>query len=483
MEHGRTAYNCVVNNGRLTSRKALTLLTGQTGTGPSADVKSMYETIRQDGESNIVVGAGATVKQLRLDNNTWVDMTPVTTPTAGNWQFQGFNDQLLATQVGHVPVGWTISSGSWVNATYTPPGGYTTEQFSVCHAAFGHMWIANGHTKKDVLFGSALLAPLDFASTGSGSIDMDKVWANGQDEIVAITSHSGYLIVLGKKQVVLFQAPADLAITGFTLVEVLKNVGCVSRDSVASIGDDIVWCAPQGLVSLGRLLQEKSLPMGNLSRNVHSDFLETMENANYALKSAFANSGENLIVVSATKGAWCFNTRTPTQNGAAVATRWDQFPYNIFTVIQTRNGNLYFGGEGGRMYLYTGYGDTNNKYKLRFYTGYLDYGAPSTLKFPKKFSFVLKGSANQQVAFKWAFDYKSNYSTEIDTIGAGVVSFEYGTAEYNLAEYGAGETIEELRVNASKSGRTIQIGIECDIAGEEVALYAMSMYATMGKTY
>lgn len=486
MEFGRTAYNCVIgNDGRLASRKAFTLFTAESGTAPTATVKSLYETVRADGNSDLVVGAGTVVKQLKLDTNVWVDMTPTTAPTDGNWQFAHFNNILFGTQASHLPVAWTRDvNNNWVGAAITMPSGVTTENFSVCHAAYGRVWMANGPSVKDILYGSELLNPLSFTAVGSGNIDLDQVWTNGQDEVVAIASHSGYLIVLGKKQCVLFQVPDDYAITGYTLVEVIKNVGCVSRDSVVTVGDDIVWAAPQGMVSLGRLLQQKSLPSGNLSRNVHFDFLDTIRTAGGpALKSAFLQSSEDLIVMYGRKDSWCFNTRRPTENGAAVATRWDEFPAELHSITYTRGGDLWCGGTEGKLFKYDTYGASDNKYKMRFYTGYLDFGQPTTIKFLKKFAFVIKGAANQSVTFKWAFDYKADYNGATDVIGEGQVPSEYNVIEYGIGEYSGGETVEEMRVNANRSGRLLQIGVEAEIKGDVVALYTAGVYATAGKTY
>jgi hypothetical protein len=344
--------------------------------------------------------------------------------------------------------------------------------------------MANGPGVKDEVYGSELLNPLSFTNVGSGAIDLDQIWTNGQDEVVAITSHSGYLIILGKKQCVLFQVPDDYSITGYTLVEVIKNVGCVSRDSVVTVGDDVVWAAPQGMVSLGRLLQQKSLPSGNISKNVHFDFLDTIRTAGGpALKSAFIQSSEDLVVVYGKKDSWCFNTRRPTENGAAVATRWDDFPREVHSVTYTRSQELWCGTTEGKLYKYDTYGSTNNRYRMRFYTGYLDFGSPTSLKFLKKFAFVLKGAANQSVTFKWAFDYKANYAGATDIIGEGQVASEYNVIEYGIGEYGGGETIDEMRVNANRSGRLLQIGVEAEIKGDAVALYTATVYAVMGKTY
>lgn len=503
LQFARMAYNCVVGiTGRLTSRKGLVSLTATqypapdptslpsfpnpqapTGTPPSGIIGSMYETILPDGGSSLVVAGGTSIKQLKFATYAWVDMTPTAAPTAPYWQFQSFNDKLVGTQVGHAPEGWTVSAGGeWVSAPITMPTGYDDEAFSVCHAAFGRMWMANGPSTKDTVFGSDLLNAHDFGTAGSsGAIDLDKVWANGQDEVVAISSHAGYLIIFGTKQTVLFQAPDDLAITGFSLVEVIKNVGCIAKESVVTIGDDIVWAAQQGMVSLGRLLQEKGLPMGNISRNVHFDFLDTIVTSQFKVSAAFDQANENIIVIDRDTNAWVFNTRKGTPDGAAITTRWDQFPTKMHSICRVRGGTLYFGGEDGNIYFYAGYGSSSNHYTMRYYSGSQNFGNTSGLIFLKKLAFVLRGAGNQAVTFKWAFDYSSNYAGATAVLGGGQQPSFYGIGEYTVAEYAGGVQIDEVRVAGNRSGKLLQFGLETEINGNEVSILGSSVFVTPGK--
>ena len=57
------------------------------------------------------------------------------------------------------------------------------------------------------------------------------------------------------------------------LVEVINRVGCVARDSIQNTGSDIIFLSEDGLRSLGRVIQEKSLPMRDLSANVRDDLV------------------------------------------------------------------------------------------------------------------------------------------------------------------------------------------------------------------
>jgi len=494
LEFCLSAWNCVIEtDGRLTSRKALveipqTEVAGEPPTyiGPSAAIKSIYESIKPDGVTDLVMGSGTEIWQYTPSDDTYMEITLAVAPTAGEWQFQAMKDKMLATQAGHTVKAFVRDVNSdWTEtgATYTEPSGLTNEEFSICHAAYGRMFIGGGPTNPKKVYWTPVLEPHTFTGVGSGALDLSEVFTNGQDEVVAIATHSGFLVFLCKKQTVVFALPEDRDPAYMTLVEVINDVGCTSKWSVASVGADLVWAAQQGMVSLGRLLQQKSMPYGNVSKKVHFDFLSTQQTAGAgALKSVFLQDSENLLVFHNHSGCWCFNTRKTPAGEAAIATRWDQFPGNVYCGVFTNDGEAIFGGDGV-LYKYRTYGSSDAPYTMRYYSGYMDFQAPSNLKFLKKFAYVLRGASSQAVTFKWAFDYNTNFAGYTDTIGDGSAEAEYNVAEYDIAEYSMGEMIEEVRVNATRSGKVLQIGVEAIIKGDPVGIYSVAAYVTGGKTY
>ena len=56
-----------------------------------------------------------------------------------------------------------------------------------------------------------------------------------------------------------------------TLEDTISNIGCVSRDCVVSTGKDLIFLDRSGVRSLARTIQEKSSPIGDISRNVNND--------------------------------------------------------------------------------------------------------------------------------------------------------------------------------------------------------------------
>ncbi len=207
LEYCLSAWNCVIEtDGRLTSRKALIQIPNTeegeediTVVGPSEPVKSMYETIKPDGVSDIVLGTTTMLFQYTPSTDTYVALpiTPYSAPTNGEWQFQAMKDKLLCTQAEHdvmayvrdgVTQNWTTTG-----ATYTAPTGLAAEQFTICHAAYGRMFLGGGPSNPKKIFWSPVLEPLTFTGTGSGSLDLSEVFTNGQDEVVAIATHSGFV--------------------------------------------------------------------------------------------------------------------------------------------------------------------------------------------------------------------------------------------------------------------------------------------------
>ena len=56
-----------------------------------------------------------------------------------------------------------------------------------------------------------------------------------------------------------------------TLVEHVKGIGCVARDSVQDIGTDLLFLSDTGVRSLQRTIQEKSMPMRDISSNIRNE--------------------------------------------------------------------------------------------------------------------------------------------------------------------------------------------------------------------
>jgi hypothetical protein len=90
------------------------------------------------------------------------------------------------------------------------------------------------------------------------------------------------------------------------------------------------------------------------------------------------------------------------------------------------------------------------------------------------------GGVQQPVAVKWGFDYANNYRTETVILGDQVI-YEYGSAEYGLAEYSGGIEIDQKRVNAHGRGKVLQFGFETQINGQPISIQKIDVYVKQGR--
>ena len=125
------------------------------------------------------------------------------------------------------------------------------------------LWVGNIGENKDVVYYSDTLLGHKFTGGASGSVDLKTVWSG--DEITALASFMGKLVIFGKNNIVIYNNPWDPSAASFQLDEVIEGVGCVARDSVQVIGDDIVFLSSSGVRSLARTMVQDKMPLTDLS--------------------------------------------------------------------------------------------------------------------------------------------------------------------------------------------------------------------------
>ena len=69
--------------------------------------------------------------------------------------------------------------------------------------------------------------------------------------------------------------------------DVIDGVGCISRDTVQDLGSDILFLSDTGVRSLGRVIQEKSAPMRDISRNVRDQLLNEVSGEGGLIQSVY----------------------------------------------------------------------------------------------------------------------------------------------------------------------------------------------------
>lgn len=479
------ANNCVIDKfGRIGARKGWIPKHSALGAVGSNYFYSIGELIDLAGNSYII--AATPTKLFRLNGSTLSEITyggggSAPTITSGNWQMCRLDGVLFLYQEGHTPLYFDPSESTTTYKRVSEKTGYlgTVQSADCAISAYGRTWTARTTTNKSIIQFSDLLDGFNFNTGTSGTLDVSEIWPNGTDEIVALAAHNGFLIVFGKRQILVYGNAQDPA--GLQLQDTITGVGCIARDSVALTGGDVLFLSDNGVRSLQRVIQEKSAPLRDISANVRDDLVravdaEVLKNikAVYSDKDAFylLSLPENSVV-------YCFDTRTQLPNGANRVTTWDSLIPRSFLYTRDKQllcGVLEYIGQ------YSGQLDNASSYLFKYYTTYFDFGSPTAMKILKKVGINIVGGSGYSVSIRTGFDYSDVY--RINQITFPVLSrAEYNIAEYNIAQYGPIESgFGNRLVNMGGSGKVIQLGFETTISGEPISVQKIDVYVKAGKT-
>jgi len=349
-------------------------------------------------------------------------------------------------------------------------------------AAYGRLWAADTLTNKTTVWFTTVLDGTKFSTGTSGSIDISSVLTSGMDEIVTIGAHNGNLIIFCKDNIIIYSDgdnfQAGMTTSSMTLVEVIEGVGCIARDSVQNTGEDILFLSNTGVRSLNRTVQEKSQPMRDISKNIRDDMIqaingEVLDNVKsvYSPTNAFY-----LLTFPATKQTFCFDTRQTLEDGSYRVTVWPELtPKGLLSI----GSDLFFAQPNG-VAQYRGYQDDGAKYEMAYYSNFFDLEMPNVNKIVKKLSATTVGATGQTFALKVGYEYSPIYFSQTFILTAGVV-YEYGAAEYGIAEFAGSVLINDQSAPTQGAGNIIQIGFTTDINGTAMSLQKISIYAKQGK--
>jgi hypothetical protein len=477
------AANCVIDKyGRLGARKGWEYLT--TSGGTSTDLQGVHEFIDIDGTATTISWSDTTFYTGTATLATPTDNS--TAFTSGNFSKATLNDKAYFAQAGdeiryYDPVGSTFEDLSTAGNTVTNLSAISGA--NVALSAYGRLWVADTDANKTTVYWSNLLDGTNFDSGSAGSLDLSAVLVNGNDEIVALGAHAGRLIIFCKRNVIIYQdTDADTVLdpTTMRLVEVIQGTGCIARDSVQNTGSDILFLSAAGVMSLGRLIQEKSQPMRDLSRNIRDELVNAVAEVDVrTIRSAFSlKQAFYLLFLPAQKSIYCFDTRQPLQDGASRVTVWDQQEQNNIQV--TQNGILFCQTDG--LGYYSGYDDNGEGYTMKYFTTYFDFDDATRIKILKRIGATVIGGSGQSFTLKAGFDYEDSYTPYPITLEK-LTNYEYGVAEYGISEYTIGTLVDQVRASLGGDGSVIQVGLEAEINGFPLSIQRFDIYVKQGRTF
>lgn len=362
----------------------------------------------------------------------------------------------------------------------TLPTGYTVSDFKPSCAlyAFGRLWVANVATNNtQTVYFSDLQDPAVWTTGTAGSLDISAVIPTG-DPIVGLAQHNGFLVIFCKRHIVVY-AGAGTPST-MTLSDTITGVGCIARDSIQSVGGtDILFLSETGVQSLMRVIQEKSLPFRDVSKNVRDNLMSDVASETLANIKAvyYPTDAFYLLSLPSTGNTYCFDTRGVLENGSSRTTIWRNINPTAFCYMQNRE--LWM-GQAGYIGKYTGYNDNGSSYRMAYYTNYFDMGDPTALKILKKVNITSIGGSNQSLAIKWGYDYTDNYKSGTVQLATQAVS-EYGIGEYGIATYNNGIVLDTSKMQTSGTGKVVQLGFESDISNNPLSIQKIDFSIKLGK--
>ena len=394
------------------------------------------------------------------------------TITANNWKAVSFNDDVYFFQSGHFPIKYEASTNTLMDVSTDAP--LANEVI----AAYGRLWATDIVGNKHTVYWSDTLIGTSWTGGTSGSLDLTTVFPAGTDEIVALAAHNGFLIIFGRNSIVIYQGAESPA--SMTLYDTIQGVGCIARDSVQHTGTDIIFLSDDGLRSFGRTIQEKSMPMRDISKNVRNDLMGYVAQQTNPIKSLYSpEEAFYLLVLPDSNLTYCFDMRTQLPDGSNRVTTWTDI--TPLSLARRQDGTIYIGKSDG-IYKYTGYLDDEQTYLMRYFSNPMDFGNTSNLKFLKKFNLTVIGNVTAQTTLNWGYDYSTNYNKQVFTTQQGNTPIaEYGTAEYGLSEYSTGIDIQLPSVNGTGSGSVVTVGIESTINGAPYSIQKIDIHALLGR--
>lgn len=431
---------------------------------------------------------GAKVNIFASDLSIWKEVSgtitdisgTITAPTDNLWKFQNFNGTCVGYQKGHTPIVLTTVGGTFADAGGTQINGNTVL------SAYGRLWTISD----SVLYYSDLLIN-DYAGPGGGNFDLAKFWPNGMDEGVALADFNGYLIVFGKESIIVYENADDVA--NMVLVEGINGIGCIARDTVQTVGKEVVFLSSSGLRSLQRTIQNESMPMTDISQHVRDDllaavFAETPDE----IKSVYNEDlGFYLISLPTSGKSYYFDLKFPNQDNTWKATNWDIAPSAI---MYAQDNTMYMGLDAGFLSTYTGFldgvaagGTGGSTYMIDFEGVWNDFSqvteeVAQLVKIPKNVSLLAAGTSGGDVVFKWALDYQSVFST-VTLNFSGTAPPQYGGnfTWGGVYLYATGGDFERIRSPIGSAGQVIKVGLTTTIDGFSFALQRIDVLAKVGK--
>jgi hypothetical protein len=467
--------NAIIDaNGRVSARKGLQRINSLAYTDP---IGCITESVSTTGLRKLLTVSFK--KFYEGSSSNTLLFTHPNTP-ANNWQAANLNNHTYFFQRGEKPVLYVAATNTaelvetHVHTSGTVPKGNTAL------GAFGRLWVADTDVDRCTLHYSDTLIGHKWSGGSSGFIDLTTVFPNGGDEIVSLASFNNRLVIFARKSIIFYSGADDP--TTMVVEDSLDELGCIARDSVVEIGNDIVFLSSSGLKSLSRVVQERSNPLGDLSLNVKDAFVNDILSQNTDNIRATYAEKDNFYLISlpSINRVWCFDTRQKLENGALRASVWTGF--KAVSVFANTAGTIYIGESNNELVYYTGYNDRGSSYEFSYLSNHFSGGDTNITKILKKLTLLIVGGTEHMVV-KVGTNFSSTTTDRIASIKADSESSQYNIAEFNVGKFNSSFSNQRIEMNIGGTGSVYQIGINATILNSPFSLQQMVIKFKKGKLF
>jgi hypothetical protein len=500
------------NSGRIAARKGwIKLTTSGTPGAHNIDQLHCYE----DGTSTVLISAS--------NNNLYYGTTSLTSikgalaPTANNWQFLNWNDgtnrKVLAWQASHAPIVSTVTYPAAVPGNFSAIAASTgsVPQGNAAMVGWGRVWASDSDNL--IIKFSGLLNETQWASGGAGSFDTRYYWPKNGDFIVALAQYQDNIVVFGRRNILIYSGTLTPA-TAITLIDKIEGVGCVARDSVQSLGNDIIFLSETGLRTLSRTLTTSrstgsKIPMQEVAPQARDEIVQYISGNETSIRSCFnVDQGFYLLVLPDSNDHVEFIVDLKglkTQNllggdsfdmdNARVA-KWSG--WSAYSVAYGRNQVMYGGftntaDSNNRVVgYYGGYLDNTSTYNFSWKSPWMDLGAEdgsvsgNFIKVPKEAVIFTVGGLGSTYTVTWGFDFSpiyNNYNIALPASGEPTAEWGQSGTEWGTSEWGYSTSLTLTKNKSSlwASGQVMRIGVSVPVDSTAFALQRIDIYLKKGR--